>query len=174
MGFLELTLYKHPSGVAFDPSKVIAKARAAFPEATFIPGDQAAAEAQRAEVFLAEELREDPHGPARTVVASLRRKAKSYGPSFAFTIPVAGSKPIRGLARSVAVGFHFQEPLPVPIRERLYGFLKCLGVGFLEVPKEGGKTHDIVADLRGSSDCLRDGPGVPWLKPAAPATTEVG
>src|SRR4051812_841117 len=70
MRFLVLNLYHHPSRVAFDPVKVIDKARRAFPEAEFLPGDQAAAEVERAEGFLADKLRSDPNGPASKVIAS--------------------------------------------------------------------------------------------------------
>src|SRR5438477_8496272 len=101
MGFLKLNLYRHSSDVAFDPAKVIRKAKAFFPEAIFETGDYAAAEVQRAEALFADELRSDPTGSASKVVASLRRKAQSYGPNYVFRIPLEQGGEIQGLARSV-------------------------------------------------------------------------
>src|SRR5438105_4884013 len=119
MAFLNLSLYGHPSGASFDPEVVLRKVRAAFPEATFIPGDRAAAEVESAKKILARDLQENPEGPARTVVESLRRKALAYGPAYAFQIPYEGGKPIQGLARRVNVQFLFDESLPEMMRHRL-------------------------------------------------------
>src|SRR5690349_5960206 len=105
MGFLSLNLYGHPSEVAFDPRKVIAKAQEWFPEAQFVPCDQAAEEVSRVQAHFAEALQNAPTGPESKVVASLRRKAESYGPNYVFTIPLATGHSIRGLARSVEVSF---------------------------------------------------------------------
>ena len=163
MGFLDLNLYEHPSGVAFDPAKVVRKAKAYFPEATFLPEDQMAAEAQRAEALLAEGLKADPGGPASKVVQSLQRKAISYGPAYAFLIPSKEGKPIRGLARSVNVQFLFDEPPPEETRNRLLGFLRSLGVGRLKASTSESRQSELLDDLRGESDCLRDEPGVPWM-----------
>jgi hypothetical protein len=84
MAFLNLTRYQHPSGLAFDPDKVIQRVKAEFREATVLPGDQLAEEARRAEDRLGHQLKENPEGPARRVVESLRRKAEAYGPAYAF------------------------------------------------------------------------------------------
>jgi hypothetical protein len=168
LGFLDLNLYEHPSGVAFDPEKVIGKAKASFPEATFLPEDQLAAEARRAEVFFAAELQADPHGPASKVVRSLQRKARSYGPAYAFFIPQKEGKPIRGLARSVNAQFLFEEPLPEETRDRLLEFLRSLGVGRLEASTNDARQSEVLDDLRGESAYLSDKPGVPWDSTAYP------
>jgi hypothetical protein len=176
MGFLNLNLYGHPSRVAFDPSKVIDKAKAWFPEASFLPGDQAAAEVQWAEAALAKQIQADPGGPASKVLASLRRKARSYGPNYVFTIPLPEGEPVRGLARSVGVQFLFGDPLPEPVRRRLIAFLTALGIGRLEASTGDKRRHEVLCDLHGPSDCLRTEPGVPWQSPANPepaGTSEV-
>lgn len=160
MAVLNLNLYHHPSGVAFDPAKVVQKMRTYFPEATSLPGDQAVAEAERAEAFFARELQADPEGPARKVVESLRRKARRYGPSCAFSIPLEDGRHIRGCARSVGVTFLSDGPLGEPIRDRLLEFLKSLGVGWIEASTSDRRQAEILYDLRGESDCLRQ--DVPW------------
>jgi len=162
VGFINLNLYQHPSGVAFDPAKVIRKAEAFFPEAVFEPGDFAAAEVQRAETRLAEELRKDPTGPASKVLASLRRKAQSYGPNYVFRIPLEQGGTVDGLVRSVGVQFLYKEPLPEPVRQRLIAFLRSLGVGRLQASVPDRRQSIVLDDLNGPSDCLRDQPGVPW------------
>ncbi len=176
MGMYNLSLFRHSSGVAFDPHRVIAKARAWFPEAVFLPGDKAAEELHHAEAFFAEELRKDPDGPGSNVIASLRRKAYSYGPAFAFRIPVEGGDPVRATARTSGVHFLFQEPLAEPLRERLLGFLRSLGVGRLDTAVEGKRSPHVLGDLNGPSDCLRDDGRVPWMEPmpAESAASEAG
>jgi hypothetical protein len=164
MGFLNLNLYGHPSEVAFDPCKVIAKAKEWFPEAQFVPGDQATEEVSRVQANFAEALRNAPTGPESKVVASLRRKAESYGPNYAFTIPMSTGQSIRGLARSVEVSFLFEKPLPSETRQRLVAFLTSLGVGFLRASTDDERQTELLSDLHGPSDCLRDQPGVPWKR----------
>jgi hypothetical protein len=162
MSFLELNLYEHPSGVAFDAANVIQRVKAYFPEATVLPGDQLAAEASRAETFLADELRANPDGPARVVVESLRRKAAAYGPAFAFRIPAPKGGVIQGLARSVNVQFLFEDGLPAETRNRLIEFLKSLGIGRLQASTDDSRQVETLYDLQGPSDCLSQRPGVPW------------
>jgi hypothetical protein len=162
MGFLNLTLYHHPSGLAFDPEKVLQEARTAFPEARFFPGDQAAQEVQRAEARLADQLRaEGPNGAAAKILASLRRKALSYGPSYAFSIPLADGSAIQGLVRSVGVQFTFEPALPTDLRQKLLHFLSSLGVGYLE-EGEAGNRVEILAELPGPCRYVRQAPGIPW------------
>ncbi len=153
MGFLNLSLYQHPSGKSFDPNKVVRKVKAAFPEARVLPGDQLAAEVRRAEVALAPQLREAPAGPALRVVESLRRKASAYGPAYAFDVPVPGGGTVRGLARSTNVQVLFDDPLPGDIHCRLTEFLMSLGLGRLEASTSAGQ-RQIVCDLAGPSDCV--------------------
>lgn len=160
MGFLNLNLYEHPSGAAFDPDAVIRKVGAHFPEATVAPGDQLALRAQHAE-SVAPQL--SPEG-ASTVVETLRRNARSYGPACAFTIPLPEGDFVRGLARSVNVQFLFNDPLPEEMRERLVTFLKSLGVGRLEASTNDARQSEVLCDLWRESDCLSDKPGVPWNK----------
>jgi hypothetical protein len=148
MAFLNLGLHKHPSGLAFDPEKVIQRVRAAFPEATILPGDQLAEETRRAEEALAQQLKDNPDGPARRVVESLRRKAEAYGPAYAFRMPVLGGAEVKGLARSVNVQFLFDEPLPEEVRRRLTEFLRSLGVGRLENSGDD-KESRVLCDLPG-------------------------
>jgi hypothetical protein len=173
MAFLDLNLYGHASRVAFDPAKVIARARLAFPEATFLPGDQAAAEVERAERTLAPQLQSDPEGPAHQVLASLRRKACAYGPAYAFLIPQENGEPIQGLARSVNVQFLFTSPLAEATRCRLIDFLKSLGVGRLQASGPGPKQVETLADFQGESDCLLERAQVPWMDPSPPPAFEV-
>ena len=164
MAVFNLNLYRHPSGVAFDPDKVLHKARAFFPEADMLPGDQLANEVQFAERFFAQELASDPTSSARYVIGSLRRKAQSYGPAYAFVIPRQDGSPIRGLARSVNVQFLVDEPLSEGMRDRLLGFLRSLGVGRLEVCTGGARQFEVLCDLRGPSDYLSERPSVPWTE----------
>jgi len=166
MGFLNLNLYKHPSGVAFDAAKVIEHMKATFPDADFPPGDRALAEVQRAEAFFATELAANPNSPARSVVESLRRKAANYGPSYAFAIPRSTGKPITGCARSVGVTFLFEDPLTEDWRNRLIAFLKSLAIGQLETSTEHSATHEVLEDLRGPSPFVRN--DVPWLSKQTP------
>jgi hypothetical protein len=152
MGFLNLTLYKHLSRMAFEPDKVIERVKAAFPAVTVLPGDQLAEEVKRAEAFLAEELKQNPTGPARRVIESLRRKAQTYGPAYAFHLPAPGGGQIKGLARSVGVEFHFDDSLPQETRQRLIEFLKSLGVGKLECSTPD-RQSEVLCDLPGPSEC---------------------
>lgn len=170
MAVLNLNLYRHPSGLAFDPRKVVQKLAKWFPEATFAPGDQAAAEVERAKSFFARELQADPESPARKVVESLRRKARNYGPSYAFVIPLEDGGPIRGCARSVGVTFLSEGPLREPTRTRLIEFLKSLGVGRIEVSTGDQRQFEVLYDLRGESDCLR--PDVPWNHEASVTSSQ--
>lgn len=159
MEFLDLNLYRHPSGVAFDPAAVIEKVKGSFPEAILLPGDQLAKRAEHAE-SVAGRLGLDT---APIIVETLRRNARAYGPAYAFQIPQPGGKPpIQGLARSVNVQFLFEEPLPEETRNRLIAFLRSLGVGRLEASREGERQSEVLDDLRGESDCVSSRPGVPW------------
>jgi hypothetical protein len=153
MAYLVLSLYQHPSGASFNPEAVIEKAKAFFPEATFVPGDRSTAEVQFAESFFARELQAKPEGSARKVVESLRRKAKTYGPTYAFRIPVAEGGEIRGLARRVTVEFLFDDSLPEPMRRRLLAFLRSLGAGRLQASTREKNQIEILWDLGGQSDC---------------------
>ena len=53
--------YSSDDVVTFDPEKVIAKLRVAFPEAEVDPADQAAAEVERVRQFAESESDADPH-----------------------------------------------------------------------------------------------------------------
>jgi hypothetical protein len=154
MGFLNLSLYQHPAGLAFDPDKVIERVKAAFPEVTVLPGDQLAAEARRAEEFFGRELEDAPEGPARRVVESLRRKACAYGPAYAFHIPLAGGGQLKGVARGVNVQIAFDDPIPDEVRRRLLEFLRSLGVGRLEKSTAQGQS-ETVCELAGPSPYVR-------------------
>jgi hypothetical protein len=171
-----LSLHRHGSGVAFDPQKVIVKARAWFPEADFLPGDKAAEEVHRAETLFAEELRQNPAGPGSSVIASLRRRAYSFGPAFAFRIPQTGQDPVRATARGSGVHFVFDEPITEVLRDRILGFLRSLGIGRLEAAVVGDRIPHVLADMDGPSNCLRDDGRVPWMEPmpAEPVASEAG
>ena len=176
MGVINLNLYQHPSGVAFCSEKVKQRMKELFPEGTFPPGDRALAEARRAEALFADELRNDPRSPAQSIVNSLYRKARNYGPAYTFSIPREEGQPITGTVRNVGVTFLFEDPLRDEIRIRLIAFLRSLGFGQLEASKEGQKNFELLADLSGPSDCLRDDGRVPWLEPmsAEPVASEAG
>jgi hypothetical protein len=149
VSFLLLTLYKHPSGAILDPELVIRALRAYFPEAEVLPGDQLAAEADRAEAFLADRFRANPEAPARRVVASLRRKAETYGPAYAFRIARPGGSPIRGTARRYDLIFLFDEPLSPEFRQRVLTFLKSFGVGRLEDATSEKPQSEVLCDMPG-------------------------
>jgi hypothetical protein len=163
MGFLNLTVYNHSSGLAFDPDKVIERVKESFPEAELIPGDQSQAEVQRAEAFLADKLQSEPlGGPASKIVASLKRKADVNGPSYAFRLPIHPGPAIDGLARIVGVQFLFPEPLLPEVRDRLVQFLTSLGVGRLEEAEPGTMDVKVVADFPGPCSWSRNAPGAAW------------
>jgi hypothetical protein len=163
MGYINLSLYNHPSRATFDPLKVLSLARAHFPEAEFASEDELAAEVKRAEALFAEELAAAPGGPAAAVVHSLQRKAKAYGPALTFSLPLAGGGRVRGLARSCNVQFLFDDPLPDSVRRRLCGFLRAVGIGFLTASRPGDEGEETLAVLDGSSECLHPDGQAPWL-----------
>lgn len=151
MSFLELNLFKHPSGAELDPGAVIPRLRAAFPEAEVLPGDQLAAEARRAEAFLAKELQANPNSPARWILESLRRKAQTYGPAYAFRISTEGGKVIKGNARRFNVTFLFDEPLPEDLRQRLIDFLTSFGVGKVKASTNDKRQSEVLCDMPGDA-----------------------
>jgi hypothetical protein len=149
MPYLGLRLYRHPSGAVLDPAAVIQKLQKSFPEATLVPGDQLALRAERAEAFLGNELRANPEGPGRTVVETLRRNAREFGPAYAFEIPLACGQKIRGTARRFDVTFLLDQPFPDDVRQRLLAFLQSFGVGWIEASVPGRRQSEILADMRG-------------------------
>jgi hypothetical protein len=158
VGFLQLNLYEHPSGVAFDPVKVIDRAKDAFPEANFVPEEQGAAKLQRIEAIVAELQERDPTRPYTTVLESDRRSVRQFGPIYTFFIPLPHGRTARATASSADVLFHFEGSLPESMRQRILTFFRDLGVGWVKAEK--GRGSEILEDLRGKSDCLRA--DVPW------------
>jgi hypothetical protein len=136
MGFLKLNVYGHPSGAVFDPDRVIQKVKERFPETKVVPGDQLALSAERAAAG----------GAADQVVATLRRTAQSYGPAYAFEIPIPGGRSIHGRARRYDISLLFDDPLPEELRSRFIEWLKSFGVGKLEASTETSQT-EILCDL---------------------------
>jgi len=119
-------------------------------------------EVQNAEATLADRLRsEGPAGPASKIIASLRRKAQSYGPSYSFRIPLPNGHSVQGLLRSVGVQFTFDRSMPADLRQRILQFLTRLGLGTLEEGTEDQPVQ-VLLDLPGPSSYMRDAPGVPW------------
>jgi len=162
MAFLELTLFEHPKGLEFDLETVLRRLKEAITDLVLIPGDQSAAEMQRAENLFAAELRANPESPARNVVESLRRKARIYGPTYALKILSDDGRTIRGLARRFSVEFRFDDPLPELWRGRLVQFLKSLGAGKLRASTNDRRQFEVLCDLPGESDCTRERQEVVW------------
>ena len=142
MGFLNLDLYRHPSGKRFDPEKVIQRVKAAFPETRILPGDQLAEAVRRAEAS----------GAPHQIVDSLAASQRPTGLLTLLKYPCRrlGSS---GGWRAVGVQFLFDESLPEAVRARLIDFLKSLGLGRLEASTSAGQGQ-IVCDLAGPSDCV--------------------
>jgi hypothetical protein len=122
MGFLKLNVYGHPLGASLDPDQVIQKVTESFPEARVVPGDQLTLSAERATA----------EGAADHVVATLRHNAQSYGPAYAFEIPLPDGRSIQGRVRRYDVALLFDEPLPEELRSRFIDWLKSFGVGQVE------------------------------------------
>jgi len=131
MGFLKLNRYGDPTGVVFDPEAIIEKVRRDFAGVEILPGDQLALSAKNAASA----------GVAEHVVKALDRNQKSYGPAYAFEIPIKGHSPIQGRARRFDVTFIFAEPLPSDWRNRLMAFLQELGPGKLECADDAKATR---------------------------------
>lgn len=152
MPFLELDLYEHPSGEAFKPEEVIQKLRAAFPEATVLPGDQLALRAQRAE---AKAHLLSPQS-ASVIVETLWRNARQLGPAYAFEIPTTAGCRVRGNARRYNVTFLSEGPLSPALHERILAFLKSLGAGWIRASTNDERQSELLLDLKESPDGTDD------------------
>lgn len=149
MGFLMLSTFRHPSGVVFEPGESIRVLGEHFPEALVWPGDQLAAEAYRAEDFLAAELRANPESPARSVVEGLRRKARNYGPAYAFEFPLEYATKLRGHARRYDITFLFEQPIGEDMRQRILAFLKSFNVGKITTATAEQRQPVVLCDMPG-------------------------
>jgi hypothetical protein len=130
MGFLKLNIYGHPSGAVLDPDQILQKVKEIFPETRVVPGDQLTLSAERAAAG----------GAAGQVVATLRRNAQSYGPAYAFEIPLPEGRSMQGRARRYDVTLLFDEPLPEELRNRFIEWLKSFGVGKVEASTDTAET----------------------------------
>jgi hypothetical protein len=162
VGFLHLGLHSHPGRRVLDPDRVVERMRPAFPEASFPPGDQAAAEAEQAFAFFAAGPRNHPEAAVRIVVESLWRKARRYGQTLAFALPRPTGDLIVGCVRAVGLTVLFNEPPAGPLQARLLDFLHSLGAGRIELMTAEEKGPTVLADLDGGSDCCREAAGLPW------------
>jgi hypothetical protein len=168
MGFLELNLFRHPSGAELDPGAVIRKAQRWFPQALLIPGDQLALRAENAEALWAKELQADPNGRGRIVVDTLWRNAREYGPAYAFRIPLEGAEPVQGVARRYDVIFLFDDPLPTELYNRLLEFLKTFGVGKISRSVEDKRQSEVLYDLAGQPHESGLAPEIRWPTGVSP------
>jgi hypothetical protein len=149
MGFIKLNLYRHGSGATLDPKEAARYLQGFFPEAAFKTGDQLALRAQDAESQFADELRDNPEGPARIVVETLWRNTKEFGPAYAFELPLGPATNLRGTVRRYDITFLFEEPLSAELQDRILAFLKSFGVGRLEIAPGATRQSDIICDMPG-------------------------
>jgi hypothetical protein len=152
MGFIELNLYRHPSGATLDPEATLTRLKQCFPETVVIPGDQLAASVKQIEEWTAAERQQNPESPYHRVLASERRKAQTFGPAHAFRLPLAGEGPIRGHARKYEVTFLFDQPISEATRQRLITFLHSFGVGRIEASTDDARQSEILHDMSGPAD----------------------
>ena len=119
--------YSSDDVVTFDPEKVIAKLRVAFPEAEVDPADQAAAEVERVRQFAESESDADPHVRS-TMLRQIQGKARRNGPVYSF-----GLAGVTGTAGRYSVSFLSDTEIELSLRQRIVAFLESLGVGTVTV-----------------------------------------
>jgi hypothetical protein len=161
-GFLELLLYRHPSGAILNPKQAVERLKHAFPEVEFQPGDQLELSVARLEQATAEERARNPASPLHNVLASERRKAQTFGPAYAFQFPDDAPRHLRGRVRPFDIAFLYDTPLDKAIQKRILAFLLSFGVGWIK---------QSVADSR-QSEILHDLPGVETGPPSSSIASE--
>ena len=128
--FVELEIqidYWAVSVGTFDPGKVVALIKLAFPETVVDPIDHSTAEVDRVAKF----FEHMPEPETETVIRQIKRKAQNNGPTFRFEIPT-DLGPIQGFARRYSVGLDLPDDTSDELRGRLEAFLKGLKLGEFE------------------------------------------
>jgi hypothetical protein len=121
MSYIRASLYKHSSERILDPESAIRIAKDHFPEAVFSEGDQLERSWRFAEQHL--DMRQ---ASARTVVQSLKRKAQSFGPAYAFRIHDDSGAEILGCIRRVDVCFTAKTSISDRLRDRIVTFIRAV------------------------------------------------
>jgi hypothetical protein len=135
-----------------DPAASIDKLKEWFPEVTVLPGDQLAASVKQIEEATVAERQKNPDSPLHSVLESERRKSRTFGPAYAFRLPLPEGGTLRGNARRYNVTFLFDDPLSESLRQRLIAFLQSFGVGWIKASTDDQRQSEILYDLRGTPE----------------------
>jgi hypothetical protein len=121
-------LYYSSDDVAvFDPEKVVAKLRLAFPDVDIDPTDQSAAEVERIRQFIESKADSDPNVRS-TMLRQIQGKARRNGPVYSFSL--AG---LTGTAGRYSIAFIAEVEIEPSLRQRIVSFLESLGLGTVTV-----------------------------------------
>lgn len=109
----------------FDPSKVMAMVKRAFPETIIDWTDHQEARLKRA----LEAFAQIPEPRRESMVRSAWHDAWDNGPTFRFEIPCDGERTIKGQARRYSITFEIPDGVSGDMRDRLKAFLSGLQLG---------------------------------------------
>jgi hypothetical protein len=149
-GFLQLWLYRHPSGATLNPDQVSEHLKSAFPELEMLPGDQLATSVARIEKATAAERARDPASPLHRVLESERRKAQTFGPAYAFQSRGGPPPNLSARVRRYDITFLYDAPLEAALRQRVLAFLLSFGVGRIEESVPDARQTLTLYDLPGN------------------------
>jgi hypothetical protein len=149
-GYVELRLYRHPSGAALNPGEVVERLKNAFPEVAFLPGDQLGASVARIEEATADERALNPASPLHHVLESERRKARMFGPAYMFRVPNDEPRHLWGRVRRYDITFLYDTPLDEVMQRRIVAFLQSFGAGWIEQYLPDTRQPVLLHDLNGN------------------------